>query len=79
MSAEIDDLVRKFEARGMSRRELVTALAALVASAAAVPAAAQAGPVTAVAQGRTINHVSLAVADVEQSAVFYKALLGLKG
>ncbi len=32
----------------------------------------------AIAQGRTINHVSMAVTDVEKSAAFYKALLGLK-
>jgi len=78
MSVEIDDLVTKFESRALSRRELVAALAGLVTSAAAAPVAAQAGPVTAVAQGRTINHVSVAVADVEKSAAFYKALLGLK-
>ena len=80
MSAEIDDLVGKFEARGMSRRELVAALAGIVAAAAspAMPAAAQSAPVTTVAQGRTINHVSMAVTDVERAAAFYKALLGLK-
>jgi catechol 2,3-dioxygenase-like lactoylglutathione lyase family enzyme len=78
--AEIDDLVSKFEARDMSRRDLVAALAGIVAAAAApvVPAAAQGAPVTAVAQGRTINHVSMAVTDVEKAAAFYKALLGLK-
>jgi catechol 2,3-dioxygenase-like lactoylglutathione lyase family enzyme len=80
MSVEIEDLVSKFEARGMSRRELVAALAGIVAAAAspAVPAGAQSAPVTAVAQGRTINHVSMAVTDVEKAAAFYKALLGLK-
>ena len=77
MSAEIEDLVGRFEARGMSRRELVAALAGLVASAAA-PASAQDAVVTKVAQGRTINHVSMAVTDVEKAAAFYKALLGLK-
>ena len=77
MSVQIDELVGKFEARRMSRRELVAALAGLVASAAA-PAAAQTPTMTAVAQGRTINHVSMAVADVEKAAAFYKALLGLK-
>ena len=75
--AEIDDLVGKFEARTLSRRELVGALAGLVASAAA-PARAQEGTVVKVAQGRTINHVSMAVVDVEKSAAFYKTLLGLK-
>ena len=80
MSVEIEGLVAKFEARGMSRRELVSALAGMVAAAAspAVSATAQTAPVTAVAQGRTINHVSMAVTDVEQAAAFYKALLGLK-
>ena len=77
MTAAIDDLLGKFEARAMSRRELVSALVGIVAAETA-PAAAQGGPTTAVAQGRTINHVSLAVTDVEQSAAFYKALLGLK-
>jgi catechol 2,3-dioxygenase-like lactoylglutathione lyase family enzyme len=77
MSAEIDELVGKFEARDMSRRELVVALAGIVAAAAA-PAAAQGGPLPAVAQGRTINHVSMAVTDVEKAAAFYKALLGLE-
>jgi catechol 2,3-dioxygenase-like lactoylglutathione lyase family enzyme len=76
MSADIEELVGKFEARAMSRRELVAALAGLVASSAA-PVAAQDAPATTVAQGRTINHVSMAVTDVEKAAAFYKALLGL--
>jgi len=76
MRVDIDDLVGQFESRRLSRRELVAALAGLVAAAA--PAAAQSGQTTAVAQARTINHVSLAVTDVEKSAAFYKALLGLK-
>lgn len=77
MSVEIDDLVGKFEARTMSRRELVVALAGVVAASAA-PASAQTAAPILVAQGRTINHVSMAVTDVEKSAAFYKALLGLK-
>ena len=77
MRGEIDELVGKFEARTMSRRELVASLTGLVAAATVAPAAAQGGPVTAVAQGRTINHVSMAVTDVEKAAAFYKSLLGL--
>jgi catechol 2,3-dioxygenase-like lactoylglutathione lyase family enzyme len=60
---------------------LVAALTGLVAaSAGASTVAAQAAdaPVTQVAQGRTLNHVSLAVTDVERSAAFYSKLLGLK-
>jgi glyoxylase I family protein len=74
MSAEIETLVEKFEARGLTRREMVAAITGLVASAAVRPASAQA----AVAQAKTINHVSIGVTDVEKSASFYKALLGLK-
>ncbi len=77
MSATIDDLVGKFEARTLSRRELVATLAGMVGAATA-GAAAQGEAVTKIAQGRTINHVSMAVVDVEKSAAFYKALLGLK-
>ena len=73
----MDHLVGKFESRTLSRRELVTALAGLVA-AAAVPASAQTGATMGVAQGRTINHVSMTVTDVEKAAAFSKALVGLK-
>ena len=80
MSVEIEGLVAKFEARGMSRRELVSALAGMVAAAAspAATAAAQTAPGTAVEHGRTINHVSMAVTDVGQAAAFDNALLALK-
>ena len=77
MSGEIEGLVDKFEARTMSRRELVAALAGLLAAASATTAA-QEGAVVKVAQGKTINHVSMAVTDVEKAAAFYKSLLGLK-
>ena len=78
MSASIDGLVQQFESRQISRRELVASLTAIVAGAAA-PAAAQTAPSgpTMVAQARTLNHVSLAVTDVEKSADFYMKLLGL--
>jgi catechol 2,3-dioxygenase-like lactoylglutathione lyase family enzyme len=74
MSGTIDALVRKFEGGQLTRRELVAAIAALVGGSGTV-ASAQAA---AVAQGRTINHVSMAVTDVEKSAAFYSKLLGLK-
>jgi len=75
----IESLVDAFETRRLSRRELVASLAALVA--AGVPASAQTPAVqqiSKVAQGATINHISLAVTDVERSAQFYSKLLGLK-
>jgi catechol 2,3-dioxygenase-like lactoylglutathione lyase family enzyme len=77
MSAEIEDLVGQFEARTLTRRELVASLAALVAGARVHASVQPAGP-NQVAQGRTINHVSLSVTDVERSADFYARLLGLK-
>jgi glyoxylase I family protein len=74
MVTAIENLVTAFESRRLSRRQLVASLAALVAGGAA-PVSAQPGQA---AQGRTINHISLAVTDVEKSADFYSKLLGLK-
>src|SRR5689334_11603881 len=74
MTAAIEQLVDRFAARQLSRRELVASLTMLAAGAAA-PAAAQS---PAVARGKTLNHASLAVADVERSAAFYSKLLDLK-
>src|SRR5262245_24588393 len=74
MRASIESLLDQFEARTMTRRQLVASLAALAAAAAA-PAAQS--PAFA-AQGSSLNHVSLAVTDVERSATFYSNLLGLK-
>jgi len=74
MTDSIEQLVDQFERRRLTRRELVASLSALVAAASA--SAAQ--PAAAVAQGVTLNHVSLAVTDVEKSAAFYQSVLGLK-
>lgn len=76
MSAAIESLVEQFESRKLSRRQLVASLAALVAGASA-EASAQA-PATPITQGRSLNHVSLSVTDVEKAAEFYGNLLGLK-
>lgn len=77
MDQAIEQLVTQFESHRLSRRQLVASLAALVAGANA-SASAQEPAVAQAAQGRTINHVSLAVTDVEKSADFYAKLLGLK-
>ena len=77
MTAAIEHLVDLFAARELSRRELVASLTALVASAAA-PAAPQSPAAGVVARGRTLNHASLSVSDVERSAAFYSKLLDLK-
>ena len=80
MSAAIESLVEQFESRKLSRRELVASLSAIVASA-ATGASAQtpAAPnVSTLAQGRSLNHASLAVTDVEKAAEFYGTLLDAK-
>ena len=73
MEHAIDALVKQFECRKVSRRELVAALTALVAAPQSIGAQA-----TPAAQGRTLNHISIAVSNVERSAEFYSRVLGLK-
>ena len=76
MDSSIEKLVEAFEARRLTRRELVASLAALVAADAS--ASAETPQVSLAVQARTLNHASLAVTDVESSARFYSAVLGLK-
>ena len=79
MSAAIESLVEQFETRKLSRRELVASLTALVAGAARTATAQTDAPgVSLLAQGRSLNHASLAVTDVEKAADFYGKLLGAK-
>ena len=79
MSAAIESLVEQFETRKLSRRELVASLTALVAGAARSAAAQTDAPVVSLlAPGRSLNHASLAVTDVEKAADFYGKLLGAK-
>lgn len=74
--AKIEQLVDRFENRNISRRELITSLLAASAAVAAVPnVAAQAAPAT---KGRSMNHVSLSVTDVNRSADFYARVLDLE-
>jgi catechol 2,3-dioxygenase-like lactoylglutathione lyase family enzyme len=77
MQSEIENLVEEFEARRLTRRELVASLTALFSGAAAAATSASA-PSEPAAQGRSLNHVSLAVSDVARSAEFYSGLLGLE-
>ena len=76
MSDVIEGLVRRYEGGGMTRRELVVALSALmVARSAPASAAAQANadPIPV----KTLNHVTLTVSDVQRSVEFYQRVLGL--
>jgi catechol 2,3-dioxygenase-like lactoylglutathione lyase family enzyme len=80
MSAAIESLVEQFESRKLSRRQLVASLTAIVASAASGASAQTpaAQTVSTLAQGRSLNHASLAVTDVEKAADFYGTLLNAK-
>ena len=79
MSAAIESLVEQFESRKLTRRQLVASLTALVASATSGASLhAQEPKVALLAQGRSLNHASLAVSDVEKAAEFYGTLLGAK-
>lgn len=73
MRDAVETLVDQFERRTLTRRQLVVAISALVT--APRSATAQTAPA---AQGRTLNHISIAVSDVERSAQFYSRLLGLE-
>ncbi|MEP6782024.1 MAG: VOC family protein [Acidobacteriota bacterium] len=74
----IESLVDAFESHRLSRRELVASLTALVATASSPATAQSPTTVEQVAQGKTLNHASLAVTDVAAAADFYGKLLGLK-
>src|SRR4051794_30408923 len=73
----IESLVDAFESHRLSRRGLVASLNPLLATASSASAQAPAA-VEQVAQGKTLNHASLAVTDVAAAADFYGKLLGLK-
>lgn len=77
MLNEIEMLVTQFEQKSLSRRELVSSLVGLTGLllAGGTKAAQQPAPV---ALGRSMNHVSLSVADVNRSADFYSRVLGLE-
>jgi catechol 2,3-dioxygenase-like lactoylglutathione lyase family enzyme len=65
----ISDLVGRFERGRLSRRELVSALAMIVAGGAAAEAASL--------KSATINHTSVLVSDMARSMAFYSRVFGL--
>lgn len=69
MVAEIEALVSAFESGALSRRQF---LQGVVVAAAALPHR-ETRPI----QGVSLNHVSLAVRDVDASRAFYERVLGL--
>jgi catechol 2,3-dioxygenase-like lactoylglutathione lyase family enzyme len=69
----ISDLVSRFERGGLTRRQLIHGLSALVAAAGSQPAAAQNRGLEATG----INHTSVLVTDLQRSAEFYGRVFGL--
>jgi catechol 2,3-dioxygenase-like lactoylglutathione lyase family enzyme len=74
MTEAISILVQQFQNGRLSRREVVTALAALFAATTEAAAQTPAAPVAA----RTLNHVSISVTDIKRSAEFYQSLFGMR-
>lgn len=70
MSQQLDQLLQQYEHGRLSRRELLGALALLVAGTSSSTAA----PVGKVA---SFNHVSVFVPDVQKSVAFYQEVFGL--
>ena len=72
MDPSLDQLINRYDTGLVTRRELLAALAGLIA--ASTSAAAQSAPLGAVKQ---LNHVSVFVPDVQKSVAFYQDLFGL--
>jgi catechol 2,3-dioxygenase-like lactoylglutathione lyase family enzyme len=72
MIGELDALLRRYERREITRRDLLGALALATAAASETVAAyPQVGTV------RQLNHVTVFVPDVQKSAQFYQRLFGM--
>jgi catechol 2,3-dioxygenase-like lactoylglutathione lyase family enzyme len=69
----IEELLTRYEGGRITRRNLVASLSALAFASSA--SLAQRGP--APIRVRTLNHVSISVADIERSAEFYQTIFGM--
>ena len=74
MHTIISDLLKRFEAGALTRRELVQGLTLLAAGSAASEARAQDTAIKAV----NIDHVSIQVSDLPRSIAFYEKMFGFK-
>ena len=73
MDVVIAELVERFERGGLTRRQLIQGLAALVAAGGTSAAAAQSAGLKATG----IDHASVLVTDLQRSAEFYRRIFGL--
>lgn len=74
MEVMISDLVKRFEAGRLTRRQLIQGLTMLAAAGGAAPAHAQDTPFTST----RIDHISIQVTDLARSIAFYETIFGLK-
>ena len=76
MDQQLDRLFDDYDQKKISRRDLMGLL--LAAGAASAVPTTQAQTAVPVAIGRSMNHVSLSVSDVNRSADFYNRVLGME-
>jgi catechol 2,3-dioxygenase-like lactoylglutathione lyase family enzyme len=76
MASVVDSLFDQYERGGVTRRQLVQALAALMLPAGVLSQEAAPAPAPIV-RGLGVNHVGLTVSDIERSFVFYQKLFGV--
>src|SRR5215472_15961884 len=76
MQDPVDNLVTLFENGTLSRQQLIQGLHAAMAPISVVAHAHADAPTISAFRGRSLNHVTLSVTDVERSQEFYSRLLG---
>ncbi len=74
MCDDVESLVAKYDQGIVNRRQLLAGLAALTA---APLAASKSGANQPAFQGKSLNHVTLSVSNVEKSKEFYSSILGV--
>lgn len=77
MENQIENLLDHYEQKKLTRRQLVASLLAAAGSL-GVSGPAQTQSTAPVATGRSMNHISLSVTDVNRSAAFYNRVLGME-
>jgi len=73
---DLNTLLSQYESGSLSRRELLAALALIVAAPAASDAATQ-GATKPIGAVKAMNHVTCFVPDVSKSVAFYQGLFGM--
>ena len=76
MKDSVENLVTLFEKGTLNRQQLVQGLLAAMAASSMVADAQADTSTLSTFRGRSLNHVTLSVTDVERSQEFYSRLLG---